>query len=74
MNRLTLAEAAAYCGVTKQWLYQCRANGTGPYSFTKYSPGEGKGPSIRVYYYTRNLDAWNKRRGAIPRQQLKKAA
>jgi hypothetical protein len=79
--RLTVAEAATYCGVTKQYLYQCRSNGVGPKCQRIQTHGLGKGPSLRLAYLKSDLDAWNAARKpksaskpARKKQQRKKAA
>lgn len=56
---LTVQEAADFCGVTKQYLYQCRTNGKGPRCTQVYVRGAGSGPSKRLAYAKRDLIAWN---------------
>jgi hypothetical protein len=55
---LSIADAAAYANVSRQYLYQCRLRGTGPVSITRPVTGLGKGPNIRVFYAVADLDAW----------------
>lgn len=73
---MSVVEAAAYLGVSKQYLYQLRHKGLGPACTRKAVYGLGKGPTERVFYQKRDLDAWDKERReakAQPRKQTKKA-
>jgi hypothetical protein len=58
-NYLSVQEAADFCGVTRQYLYQCRCNGKGPRCAAVYVKGAGSGPSKRLAYRKADLIAWN---------------
>lgn len=73
---MTITDAAAYLGVCRQYLYQCRSKGTGPESTLRIIHGLGKGPSLRVTYEKAALDAWDKARKAkrTAKKSTKRAA
>ena len=57
--RLSAKEAAAYCGVTLQHIYQCRTTNSGPQAQLVQTHGLGKGPTMRLFYDRADLDEWN---------------
>jgi hypothetical protein len=66
---MRIEAAAAYLGLSVQYLYQMRSNKRGPKSFTKVVKGKGRGPSKRVFYTKEALDRWNFQRVKKPKPQ-----
>jgi hypothetical protein len=56
----TPKEAAAYLGLTCQYIYQLKHAGKGPkYRKISIGSGGGPGPRERIFYSVSDLDLWN---------------
>lgn len=67
---LSVKEAAAYLGLTAQYIYQLRHNGKGPKCRKVEITGGGAGPRVRLLYSKPDLDAWD----AARKEKKKKKA
>lgn len=58
-EQFTVAEAADYLGLTRQYMYQVRHNGKGPKCEKIEIASAGAGPRLRLIYQKSDLDEWN---------------